>query len=173
MRKPRSLVQGARYHVTARANRRELILNSIGIKKLFMKTIKRAKKKYKFALTTFCIMGNHIHLMIQPLNNESLSIIMQWILATFAINYNNIFNFVGHVWYDRFHSSIIKSFRQYIETFIYIADNPVKAKIVQNAELYQFGGIWYLQKGLYEVLEPPDISLKLIFPRKCLQLSIP
>jgi len=164
MRKPRKLAQGARYHVTARANRRELILNSIKIKNLFMKTIKRAKKKYKFALTNFCIMGNHIHLMIQPLNNENLSRIMQWILATFAINYNKLFNYIGHVWYDRFHSSIIKSFRQFIRTFEYVAENPVKAKIVQNAKMYEFGGLWYLQKGLYELLEPPDKSLKMMFP---------
>jgi len=72
MRKARKLCKDAKYHVTARANRRELILNTHEIKNLFINTMKRAKKKYKFAITTFCVMGNHIHIMIQPLEKENL-----------------------------------------------------------------------------------------------------
>jgi putative transposase len=115
MRKPRKLVSGAVYHVTAGANRKEFILNSPEMKRLFLKVIKRAKSKYAFKVTNFCIMGNHIHLLIKPLGKENLSRIMQWILATFAINFNIRFNISGHVWYDRFHSKVIESFRQYIE----------------------------------------------------------
>lgn len=164
MRKRRKLLPGARYHVTARANRSEFILKTPRIKKLFLNVIKRAKKKYKFNLTTFCIMGNHIHLMVQPLKKESLSRIMQWILATFAINYNKRFKLIGHVWYDRFHSKVIRSFRQYLKTFVYIAENPVKAKLVKNAMDYKYGGIWYLKEGNYSFIEPPDESLILQFP---------
>ena len=56
-----------------------------------------------------------------------------WILATFAINYNKLFGLIGHVWYDRFHSTIIYNFMQYVRTFLYIGENPVKAKIVNYA----------------------------------------
>jgi putative transposase len=167
MRKPRKLVEGARYHVTARANRSEFILNSSEIKNLFLEIIKRSKKKYTYALTTFCIMGNHVHLMIQPLKNESLSRIMQWILSTFAINYNIRFNIIGHVWYDRFHSTVMNSLQHYLKTFEYITDNPVKAGIVKNGRDYEYGGIWYLKKGIYELLEPPEMVLIRSFPELC------
>ncbi|MBN1699277.1 MAG: transposase, partial [Spirochaetales bacterium] len=156
MRKPRKLVDGARYHVTARANRKEFILESANIKKLFMNTIKRAKKKYRFALTTFCVMGNHVHLMIEPLKNESLSRIMQWILSVFAMNYNKEFELTGHVWYDRFHSTVINSLGQYLHAFDYITENPVKADIVGDARDYEYGGIWHLKRGCYDILDPPD-----------------
>jgi len=73
MRKARKIVRGGQYHVTARANRREFILNSPEMKDLFLEVLKRAKEKYKFRLTTFCIMGNHIHFMMKPEENESLS----------------------------------------------------------------------------------------------------
>ncbi len=169
MRKKRKLIEGAKYHVTARANRGELILYAPKIKKLFLDVLKRAKKKYKFTITTFCIMGNHIHLMIQPLKTESLSRIMQWILATFAINYNKLFGLIGHVWYDRFHSTIIYNFMQYVRTFLYIGENPVKAEIVNYSWQYKYGGIYSLKKGMYEILEPPEISLKLLFPEICLK----
>ncbi len=169
MRKTRRIVQGASYHVTARANRQEFILNPPEIKDLFLEVIGRAKYKYKFKLTNFCIMGNHIHLMIKPDDQENLSRIMQWILATFAINFNKRFNFIGHVWYDRFHSTVIESFRQYLKTFEYIKENPVKAELVQNADKYKYGGLWFLQKGLYELLEPPNPFLHMMFPEVSLR----
>ena len=162
MRKPRKLKHGARYHIIARANRQELILKSKKIKNLFLRVIKRAKKKYKFSVQNFCIMGNHVHLILQPLENENLSKIMQWILSVFAMRFNKIFNYIGHVWYDRFKSKIIHSFRQFLATFLYIADNPVRAGIVKKADEYMYNGIHFFSKGSYGILDPPPIWLKLL-----------
>lgn len=160
MRKRRKILDGARYHVSARANRKEFIFKSDKIKNLFLNTVKRAKKKHKFSVTNFCIMNNHIHMLMQPLKNQSLSKIMQWILATFAINYNKIFGYSGHVWYDRFHSTVIYSFRQYVKTFIYISDNPVKAGFVRKADEYEFNGITNIKRGLYDILDPPELMTR-------------
>jgi REP element-mobilizing transposase RayT len=69
MRKPRELQDGARYHVTACANRKEMILDSRGSKELFLEVLRRAKAKYRFRIENFCIMGNHFHLVI-TLNSQ-------------------------------------------------------------------------------------------------------
>ena len=129
------------------------------MKELFLTVLRRAKGKYKFKLTTFCIVGNHIHFMMRPEENESLSRIMQWIPATFAINFN-----------DGFHSTVIESFRQYVKTFEYIADNPIKAELVKASKNYSYGGVQNLQKVVYELLEPPNLILKLMFPEVCLRM---
>ncbi|MDR0597087.1 MAG: transposase, partial [Treponema sp.] len=60
MRRNRKLKPGAVYHVTARANRKEMILHCHAMKVLFLHTIKRAKKKFRFQVHNFCVMGNHI-----------------------------------------------------------------------------------------------------------------
>jgi len=83
MRKPRELKDGALHHVTARANRKEMILDNRGMKDLFLEVIVRAKGKFRFRIENFCVMGNHIHLMIRPGTRESLSRIMQWVLSVF------------------------------------------------------------------------------------------
>src|SRR5512133_313133 len=98
MRRPRELRTGARYHVTARANRKEMILDSIAMKELFLSVVKRAKKKYDFRLENFCVMGNHFHFIIRPGQGTSLSAIMRWILSVFAMAYNKIMGLTGHVW---------------------------------------------------------------------------
>lgn len=106
-------------------------------------------------------MDNHIHLLIKPGKGENLSKIMQWILSVFAKRYNKHFNLKGHVWYDRFKSKIIESFQQLISTFEYICNNPVKAEMVESAEEYLYGALWFIRHRLFDLVEPPDLSIKM------------
>ena len=80
------------------------------------------------------------------------------------MKYNRTFNLIGHVFYDRFKSVIISDFRQYVTTFIYIMENPVKAKIVERPKYFEYNGINFMKKGWYEVVNPPDLSILLLIP---------
>ncbi|MFC1478361.1 transposase [Candidatus Margulisiibacteriota bacterium] len=160
-RKPRVLVSNSAYHVVARANRQEMIFKDDSFKDLLMETIKRAKKKYSFNIRNFCIMGNHIHFDIEPLDDTNLSKIMQWILSVFARRYNKYHNYKGHVWYDRFKSKVIRSMQQFLNTFKYIANNPVRALMVDHPLKYAYSGITcYQQNNLMGILDPPDKELE-------------
>ena len=159
MRKVRVLQEGAIYHVVAKSNRGEFILNSDEIKTMFIEILKEAKKKYSFKLKHFCIMSNHIHLLIEPTNGTSLSRMMQWILSVFAIRFNKIFGQIGHVWYDRFKSKIIQNFKQFLRTFAYISDNPVKAGLCITATGYRFSGIRFIREKLFDFIDPPEFFL--------------
>jgi REP element-mobilizing transposase RayT len=55
MRKPRLLEKGAIYHVVARANRDEFILNTPKLKDVLLDIIRKAKKRWRFNITNFCI----------------------------------------------------------------------------------------------------------------------
>ncbi|MFW5642641.1 MAG: transposase [Alkalispirochaeta sp.] len=164
MRKPRQLQRGAEYHVVARANRQEFMLDSPRMKELFMNIVRKAKRKYSFRVRNFCIMGNHIHFLIIPEDGESLSRIMQWILSGFAIRFNRIFGYHGHVWYDRFKSIIVRTLRHFVAAFAYIAANPVAAGIVDDPLDHAYNGIRHIRDGDYSVIEPPDSLVRLIFP---------
>ncbi|MFA5929121.1 MAG: transposase [Candidatus Margulisiibacteriota bacterium] len=155
-RKPRELIPHTAYHVTARINRQEMILENDEFKELFLQVTKRAKEKYSFKIRNFCLMGNHIHLDIEPSETENLSRIMQWILSVFARYYNNINDYKGHVWYDRFKSKAIQSFQQLINTFVYIANNPVRANLVDHPLKYAYSGISYYKNNHLGILDPPD-----------------
>ncbi len=106
-------------------------------------------------------MDNHIHLLIKPGKGENLSRIMQWILGVFAKGYNKYYNLKGHVWYDRFNSKIIENFQQLLATFRYICNNPVKAEMVETPEEYLYGALWYIRHNLFDIVEPPDLSIKI------------
>ena len=164
MRKPRELLEGVTYHVVARANRKEFIMDSVGVKQMFLDVVERARRRFDFSVTHFCIMSNHVHLMIRPCGNENLSRIMQWILSVFAVSFNRLFGYRGHVWYDRFKSRIISSLMQWIATFLYITENPARAGMVARPEEYRFNGINCMRRGDYAVIDPPAPLVKLLFP---------
>ncbi|MDR0720807.1 MAG: transposase [Treponema sp.] len=153
MRHNRILKAGATYHVTARANRREMVMHCNAMRTLFLNTIKRAKKKYRFQIYNFCIMGNHIHLIIHPDCNESLSNIMQWILSVFAMAWNRKHFVTGHVWGERFFSKIINNFNEFFYAFLYISRNPVDAQLVYKADEWEYGGLWHFISGNREIID--------------------
>lgn len=164
MRRRRFLVEGAEYHVTARANRQEFILEPDEVKDLLLRVVREARTKFAFRVRTFCIMSNHVHFMIQPADGESLSAIMQWILGVFAIRYNRITSQHGHVWYDRFRSSVIKTIRQIVHTFAYIAANPVKAALVDDPFDHMHCGVRHIRDGDFSIVDPPDEIISAAFP---------
>jgi REP element-mobilizing transposase RayT len=156
MRKPRELEEGARYHVTARANRKEMIFDTIAMKDIFLSVVKRAKAKYDFRLENFCVMGNHFHFVIQPGRGASLSAIMRWILSVFAVTFNKINGITGHVWGCRFFSRIIAGLRELLQVFEYIDENPVRANQVQDRREWHWGGLWHNRTGCRDIVDAPE-----------------
>ncbi|HRX15311.1 MAG TPA: transposase [Spirochaetota bacterium] len=139
MRKPREIVDGSTYHVSAKINRGEFIFKDrADLKILFFKLVKRTHGKYKFHVQGITVMDNHIHMTIKPSKGEKLGNIMNSILSTFARRYNVIINSHGHVWYDRFKSKVIVTFTQYINTLRYICNNPLRAGMVNDPLSYKF-----------------------------------
>lgn len=164
MRRPRVLVEGAEYHIIARVNRGEFIFRRSMVKEMFLGVIIQAKRKYSFTVRNFCIMDNHIHLMVRPRHNENLSRIMQWILGVFALRFNRRFGLVGHVWYDRFKSHVIKSLRHLLATFLYITQNPLRANMVRSVFEFRYTGVFRIRGSDFTVVDPPDQLLTLVFP---------
>jgi putative transposase len=153
MRKPRQLQPGAKYHVSARANRQEMILSNDEVKVLFLDVVKRAKKKYRFKIENFCVMENHFHFILQPNPGVSLSSIMQWLMSVFAMAWNRRHGLTGHVWGQRFFSRIIQSMADFLRVFSYMDQNPVTAGLVRSASDWRFGGCWHRAHEVPDILD--------------------
>jgi putative transposase len=164
MRKPRFLIEGGRYHVIARTNHKEKLLQTPRIKELFISIIRRGKKRHAFSIESFCIMDTHVHFIIRPGKGESLSRIMQWILGVFAMAYNRYRGWTGHFWGGRFFSSLIRSFESFSSVFQYIQMNPVKALLVRNPCDWEFSYLWHSRHGRSDIIEKPPQWLLMRYP---------
>lgn len=78
--------------------------------------------------------------------------------SVFAIYYNAIHDISDHVWQSHFWSKIIDDIKQLFDTFNYICDNPVKAEMIKNAEEYKYGGLYYILKGIYDIVDRPELD---------------
>ncbi|MDB9392931.1 transposase [Microcystis aeruginosa] len=78
-RKPRSLQAGYSYHVITRCNNREFKLSKRECLEVFLYAIKKALDKHQFKLYALCIMSNHVHYLIEPVQPEDLPKIMHFL----------------------------------------------------------------------------------------------
>ena len=151
----RDLRNGATYHVSATANRNEFIFKDKAMKQLFLDFLIKAKNKFGFSVAHFCIMGNHIHLIIQPNDDAhySLSRTMQWLLGNFAKVWNKIHKVKGHLWRARFFSRVIENETDMRNVLRYLNENPVKAGLVKRAEDWEYSGLNHFITGNQDLID--------------------
>jgi putative transposase len=148
MRRRREFIRGAFYHVTSRTNNQIRVFETTLGQRIMLTTLEDAKEKFEFYLTNFCIMPNHIHLLIKPANGICLSKIMHWIKTRSAKRWNFINGSKNHLWGDRYFAREIKDLRDYLSVMNYIDQNPIVAKLVFNPEEWELSGAFYKMYGI-------------------------
>jgi putative transposase len=153
MRKKREFIEGAAYHVTSRTNDKKRVFECNVGQKTMLLVLENAKEKFAFTLANFCIMPNHIHLLIIPGEKESLSRIMHWIKTHSAKQWNRIHGSTDHMWGERYFARVIRDPREYFQVMEYIDQNPVKAGLVQDIGEWEACGAYHIRHGLSELVD--------------------
>lgn len=164
MRKARKIIPGAIYHVIARTNGKEMLLDSELAKDLFLQVLRQARERHSFRIDNFVIMGNHFHLLIQPLKESTLAEIMKWILGVYTMTYNRVYLRWGHFWGSRYFSRTIGSLPEYLKIFHYIDQNPVKANLVNSICQWPWSGYVHNQTGNTVIVAIPPIYVLMLHP---------
>ena len=86
---------------------------------------KRVKRNLLSEILTFCLMPNHIHLLVRQLIDGGISKFMRKIGAGYGIYYNNKYKRSGHIFQGKYRAVHIKSDQQLQTVFVYIHANPV------------------------------------------------
>ena len=165
----RITVSNLPFHVLDRGNNRQIIFHDDEDFIYFLKLLKRYKKELKFKLYHFCLMSNHIHLMIEPTVEGSLPKIMMRLTLAYSSFFNKKYRGVGHVWQGRYKSSLVDKEDYFIWCGLYVELNPVRAGLVARPEnwrwssynFYAFGKTDPLMEGL---VDTDHYYLKLICP---------
>lgn len=125
------------YHVMLRGINKQQIFEDEEDCEKFLWTLKDTKEKSGFKLFAYCLMGNHIHLLIKE-EKEPLEQIFKRIGGRFVYWYNIKYQRVGHLFQDRFKSEPVEDDAYLFTVIRYIHQNPIKAKLCENAEDYKF-----------------------------------
>lgn len=147
-RKPRVLLDGGYYHVLTRGNDRRKIFRYKQDYKCFLGLIKKYLAKFQVSILHYCLMPNHIHLLIRVQIAKDLPKFMQAILQVYASYFRKKYNSVGFVFQNRYKSYLIEKESYLLECARYIERNPARAKITSDILDYPWSSVSFYAGGI-------------------------
>lgn len=123
------------YHIILRSVNQQIIFEEPADYLKFLSVLQYCKKKYGFSVHAYCLMSNHIHLLmtIQP---KVMSSVFQSLGSVFVHWYNLKYKRFGHLFQERYSSYPVETLSYFLNSIQYIHDNPVKAGICRYATEY-------------------------------------
>ncbi|SMD17567.1 transposase, partial [Sporomusa malonica] len=91
------------YHVMIRGNDRKNIFLDEEDKQNFIEILYQKKQENIYLLHAFCLMDNHVHLMLQE-GEVNIANIMKRINISYVHYFNKKYKKIGHLFQDRFKS---------------------------------------------------------------------
>jgi len=141
------------YHVLTRGNNRQNVFEDGDDFRRYLEQLVSYKEKYHFKLYHYVMMTNHVHLVIEPLEEGGgLSEIMKGINLVYARHYKRKYSHTGHFWQDRYKSIIISKDRYLLACGSYVELNPVRAKMVEDPKDYTWSSYRAYAYGRRDVL---------------------
>ncbi len=137
-RTPRIHSQSGFYHVMLRGINRQQVFYDTEDHQYFISLLDKYKTICGYKLHAYCLMGNHVHLLLQ-IQAEPLHIIMKRLGDAFVYWYNLKYKRTGHLFQGRYRSEPVDSDRYYMIVLRYILRNPVKAGLCISPERYPYG----------------------------------
>ena len=125
------------YHVMVRGINRQDIFHDEKDYVQYLEAMNRANHIGKFEIYGYCLMSNHVHLLLHE-KEEKISSFMKRIGISYAWWYNKKYDRAGHVFQDRYKSETVETDEYLLSVLRYIHKNPVKAKMVVKPEEYKW-----------------------------------
>ncbi len=125
------------FHVMLRGIDRQVIFQDDEDCEKYLQCLSDCQKVSEFILYAYCLMGNHIHLLLQE-GKEPLSQIFKRLGVRYVYWYNWKYKRTGHLFQDRFKSEPIEDDTYFLEALRYIYQNPVKAGLCKKPEEYRW-----------------------------------
>ena len=125
------------FHVMLRGvNRADLFQDSEDCER-FLAILRQCKAVCGFELFAWCLMGNHVHLLIRP-GREPLSLVFKRIGCRYVYWFNRKYDRVGHLFQDRYRSEAVENDAYFLTVLRYILQNPIKAGLEQEMGEYLY-----------------------------------
>ena len=130
---------GAKLHVVARGNRRNDIFRDDTDYELYLNYLNEAMEYYenKYKIIAYFLMTNHLHIIMET-TDKDISDFIKRVHSRYAWNFNKKYNYIGHLFQDRYRSEVIKDDKYMLEVSRYVHLNPVRANMVLKPEEYKW-----------------------------------
>lgn len=135
----RLFVPGIPAHIVQRGHDRDVVFIEQGDRQYYLDNLVEAKDRYDIDVHAFCLMTNHVHLLISPgPEAATISEFMRVLAARQTRHINKRGNRTGTLWEGRFKASLVDTSSYVLACYRYIELNPVRAGMVRHPAEYEW-----------------------------------
>lgn len=134
------------YHVMARGNNKQSIFNDDADRHRFLRLLEQSTAHREWVGLGYCLMGNHVHLLLET-PKVNISEGMRDLLSLYARRFNRRHGRTGHLFSERFKTVPVESDPQLQMTVRYIAQNPVRAGLVERPVEWRWNSVTHILSG--------------------------
>jgi len=131
------------HHVVQRGHNRQVIFAAPQDFERYLRALRELKNELGIAVYAFCLMTNHVHLLLAPGEAGALGKLMKRLAGRQTRHHNRLESRSGTLWEGRYKSSVVDRDDYLLACSRYIELNPVRARIVRLPEEYPWSSCRY------------------------------
>jgi REP element-mobilizing transposase RayT len=138
MRKPRVQFEGGLYHVITRGNQGQKVFVVQENYERYLKLVGEKLIPHQVKLYAYCLMPNHIHLLVEQGSSYPLSRFMQRLQTAYTSYFNRKYKKIGHLFQGRYKAILVEKGEYLLELVRYIHLNPIRAHLEERLGQYRW-----------------------------------
>ena len=154
-RQPRYVLPNYPQHVIQRGNNRNIIFQQHNDYDFYLEKLYAASIKHDCRIHAYVLMTNHVHLLVTPLKEESISKMQQMVGRYYVQYYNRRYRRTGTLWEGRYKATLIDNEKYFLTCMRYIELNPIRAGMVSDLGSYLWSSYHYNALGKNDLLIHP------------------
>ena len=154
-RRARLLVPGVPVHLIQRGNNRSACFYADEDYRFYLEHLAEQAAKHGCALHAYCLMTNHVHLLMTPPTGVAVSQLVISLGRRYVHYINKTYGRTGTLWDSRYKSSLVHDEDYLLLCQRYIELNPVRAGMVDDPAQYRWSSYRANGLGVTDALVQP------------------
>src|SRR5438067_1704500 len=131
-RQARFIVPDIALHVIQRGHNRNACFRDDTDRMVYLATVTELLRSNACALHAYCLMTNHVHMLLTPATPNACATLMRNLGQRYAQYFNRRYDRTGSLWEGRYRSCLVDSADYVLACYRYIERNPVRAAMVSS-----------------------------------------
>ena len=125
-------------HIIQRGNNRGVCFYADEDYAQYLDWLQELAAKFKCQVHAYCLMTNHVHLLLTPARAEGCALLMKNLGQRYVQYVNRAYQRSGTLWEGRFRSCLLQAEDYVLACYRYIELNPVRANMVRHPREYRW-----------------------------------
>jgi putative transposase len=166
-RRARLALAGIPWHIIQRGNNRSACFYHEQDYLFYLEQLELLAETFGCQVHAYCLMTNHVHLLITPAEKDSASLMMKNLGQRYVQFINRTYQRTGTLWEGRFRSCITQEEKYVLSCYRYIELNPVRAAMAGHPQDYQWSSYSFNGSGQpNSLISPHSLYLNLAVDSK-------